>query len=299
MTRKKTPPKAALEITHLDPRLLKPAENNPRVMPGREMEALKEALKHWGFVDPIVVRQEDMEIIGGHQRVTAAIEMGLETVPVVLVDVSKVDAMILNEALNRIHGAWDEPQLALHQEEIRLAGGDLKLTGFTHAEINMLRSGRRLSGQVIEPPTPEPPETPVTQPGDVWQIGAHRLVCGDAADPVVVSKALADQPVGLLFTDPPYGRLESLKHAPFETYIGALLRFTRSHAMLCFAMPQTLVDEVVSFVKKDPGISIISICRIPVSIIAFIILSLSLRYAKISNRDLKNKLWLSGPSHRC
>ncbi len=60
-------------------------------------------------------------------------------------------------------------------------------------------------------------------------------------------------------TDPPYGRLESLKHASFETYIGALLRFSRSHATLCFAMPETAIDEVTSFVKKDPGVTIISV----------------------------------------
>jgi DNA modification methylase len=204
MAKKKTQA-SELELVYVDPHSLKPAEKNPRIMPAREMEALKAALDHWGFVDPIVVRKEDMEIIGGHQRVTAAIDMGLTQVPIVIVDVSKVDAMILNEALNRIHGGWDEPQLALHQEEIRLAGGDLSLTGFTPAEINMLRSGRRLSGQVVEPPTPDPPETAVTQVGDVWALGDHRLVCGDAGDPVAVSKALADRPVGLLFTDPPYG----------------------------------------------------------------------------------------------
>ena len=106
-----------------------------------------------------------------HGGGTAAIDMGLTQEPIVVVDVSKVDAMILNEALNRIHGTWDEPALALHQEEIRLSGGDLSLTGFTPAEINMLRSGRRLSGQVVEPPTPEPPETAVTQVGDVWALG--------------------------------------------------------------------------------------------------------------------------------
>ncbi len=60
-------------------------------------------------------------------------------------------------------------------------------------------------------------------------------------------------------TDPPYGRLESLKHSSFETYVGAVLRFSRSHAALCFAMPEASIDEVSSFVKNDPGITIVSV----------------------------------------
>ncbi len=131
-----------LTIRYVDPRTLQPAERNPRIMPGHEMKALKAALARWGFVDPIVLRKEDERIIGGHQRVTAAIELGMELVPVVEADVSAVDAMILNEALNRIHGDWNEPSLSLHQQEIGLAGGDLTLTGFTLREIRLLQEDK-------------------------------------------------------------------------------------------------------------------------------------------------------------
>ena len=197
-----------LSVVTLPLTALRPAENNPRIMPQREMEALQNGLKHWGFVDPILVRplgEDSYEIIGGHQRVTAAQELGITEVPVIVLEVSAVDAMILNEALNRIHGTWDEAQLALHQEAISLAGGDLSLTGFTAGEINLVRSGHDLAGRIIEVPMEKTPEVPITQPGDVWALGPHRLVCGDAADPSAISKALADRPVGMLFTDPPYG----------------------------------------------------------------------------------------------
>jgi len=130
-------------------------------MPPAEMEALKRALDRWGFVDPIVVRAQDKRIIGGHQRVEAAVAMGLTEIPVVYVNVSKVDAMVLNEALNRITGRWNEAELALHQEEIRLAGGDLSLTGFTDDEIALLagtgrmtaaQAKRKLTERFIVPP---------------------------------------------------------------------------------------------------------------------------------------------------
>jgi DNA modification methylase len=201
-------PQQALTVVTIPLTALQPAENNPRIMPQREMEALKNGLDHWGFVDPIIARRlgpDSYEIIGGHQRVTAAQELGITEVPVIVLEVSAVDAMILNEALNRIHGTWDEAQLALHQEAIRLSGGDLNLTGFTAGEINLVRSGHDLAGRIIEVPMEKTPDVPIVQPGDVWALGPHRLVCGDAADPSAVSKALADQPVGVLFTDPPYG----------------------------------------------------------------------------------------------
>jgi len=153
--------KKPLEIRYVDPASLKPAARNPRIMPPAEMEALQRALDRWGFVDPIVVRAQDKRIIGGHQRVEAAVAMGMTEIPVVYVNVSKVDAMVLNEALNRITGRWNEAELALHQEEIRLAGGDLSLTGFTDDEIALLagtghmtasEGRRKLTERFIVPP---------------------------------------------------------------------------------------------------------------------------------------------------
>ena len=126
-----------LEIHYADPRALKPAERNPRYMPEGEMEALKRSLETWGMVDPIIIRQEDGRVIGGHQRLEAAIDIGMARVPVVEIDVSKLDAKLINQALNRIHGRWHEAELMLIQDEIRLEGGDLSLTGFTENELRL------------------------------------------------------------------------------------------------------------------------------------------------------------------
>ncbi|MCJ7527478.1 MAG: ParB N-terminal domain-containing protein [Methyloceanibacter sp.] len=132
-----------LEIHYADPRALKPAERNPRYMPEGEMEALKRSLETWGMVDPIIIRQEDGRVIGGHQRLEAAIDIGMARVPVVEIDVSKLDAKLINQALNRIHGRWHEAELMLIQDEIRLEGGDLSLTGFTENELRLGKDSAR------------------------------------------------------------------------------------------------------------------------------------------------------------
>lgn len=202
----KAKPDGPLTIRYVDPRTLRPAERNPRIMPAQEMEALKAALERWGFVDPIVLRKEDSRIIGGHQRVTAAIELGMELVPVVEADVTALDAMILNEALNRIHGGWDEPALALHQQEIRLAGGDLSLTGFTGREISLLGlSLGEKQGLTHDDALPGAPPPPVAKRGDLWACGDHRLLCGDATDQGDVERLLGQARPALMVTDPPYG----------------------------------------------------------------------------------------------
>jgi hypothetical protein len=130
-----------LQIRYADPRTLKLNELNPRWMPPEEMAALKRSLTKWGFVDPIILRREDGEVIAGHQRIAAAIELGLTEVPVLDIDISVQDATLLNQALNRIMGRWDETKLALVQDRLRLEGADLSLTGFTGAELQLYAGG--------------------------------------------------------------------------------------------------------------------------------------------------------------
>jgi hypothetical protein len=141
MGRKATRPpvgqREPLEIRYADPRTLNLNEQNPRWMPPEEMAALKRSIETWGMVDPVIVRREDGLVIGGHQRIAAAIELGLAQVPVVDVEISGMDAALLGQALNRIMGRWDEPTLSIVQQQLRLQGADLTLTGFTQAELDV------------------------------------------------------------------------------------------------------------------------------------------------------------------
>lgn len=107
---------------------LEPAELNPRKISTDELEKLKKAIAHFGFVEPLVLNSRTGRLIGGHQRLTAAMELGLAEVPVVDVDLPEDEAMALNLALNKIRGSWDEP--ALNRVLETLEAWLVDLTGF-------------------------------------------------------------------------------------------------------------------------------------------------------------------------
>ena len=206
MGRKATRPpvgqREPLEIRYADPRTLTLNEQNPRWMPPEEMAALKRSLATWGVVDPIIVRREDGQVIGGHQRIAAAIELGLAQVPVVDVEISGMDAALLAQALNRIMGRWDEPTLSIVQQQLRLQGADLTLTGFTEGELQLYAGPK--PGLTDPDAVPEMPE-PVSKLGDLWLCGEHRLLCGDATKAEDVDRLMAGERAALFATDPPYG----------------------------------------------------------------------------------------------
>lgn len=129
---------ATIAFDYVDIDKLSPAEWNPREMPKGEMDKLKRSIKAFGMVDPIIARKSDGLIIGGHQRCVAAREIGFSSVPVVWVDLSDQEAKLLNVALNRIHGEWDNEKLTSLIEEIRTDGSDITLTGLDDAELASL-----------------------------------------------------------------------------------------------------------------------------------------------------------------
>ena len=183
------------------------APYNPRKISDHDLEALRKSLRFFGTVEPIVVNERSGHIIGGHQRVRAAKAEGLDELPVVYVDLDEPSEKQLNLALNRISGEWDIEKLGALLGDLDKAGADLALTGFTDVEIEKLCRGSGGAGGGLTDPdaTPEPPETPATQPGDLIILGDHRLLCGDATDAGVVDRLLGDDTPVLMVTDPPYG----------------------------------------------------------------------------------------------
>ena len=105
-----------MKIKELDIDLLKPAIYNPRKIDPEQLNDLVRSLKQFGFVDPLVVRSEDNMIIGGHQRYEAAKLLKYKTVPVVQLDISENDAKVLNVALNKISGEWEEDKLVFQND---------------------------------------------------------------------------------------------------------------------------------------------------------------------------------------
>ncbi len=173
------------------------------------MAQIAASIREFGFNNPILV-DGDSGIIAGHGRVLAARQLGMESVPTIeLAHLSETQkrAFILAENKLTERGGWDAELLALELADLEAQGFDLELTGFEAAELGALltqdedQSPDQDDGQ---DQIPEPPLRAVTQAGDIWQIGPHRLACGDAGDPGLVAALMQGERAALCFTSPPY-----------------------------------------------------------------------------------------------
>ena len=198
----------AAELKVLPVAILKPAEYNPRkkLKPGdKEYEKIKASIEEIGFADPLVVNA-DMTIIGGHQRLTVAVDLGFIEVPCAVVDIDKTREKALNIALNKITGAWDENLLADLLKDIQESDFDLGKTGFDPPEIETLFN-KVHSKDVKEDDFDVEAElqNPVfSKLGDLWCLGPHRVICGDSTGEEVYTRLMDGQKANLVLTDPPY-----------------------------------------------------------------------------------------------
>ena len=166
---------------------LHPAEYNPRITltpADEEYQRIKRSIEQYGYVDPIIINA-DGTIIGGHQRYNILLDLGYDTAQVVIVDLDKNSEKALNIALNKITGEWDEEKLYDLLQDLDLDGYDFSLTGFTRSELEDLQVKLNIE-QVVEDEEFdmdqefEEIEEPTTKRGDLWKLGNHRLLCGDA-----------------------------------------------------------------------------------------------------------------------
>jgi DNA modification methylase len=202
-----------IQIEHLPIDSIRPDPANPRRISDTELEALTRSLHEYGFIQPVIARREDNTVIGGHQRLVAARRLGLKTVPVIFVDLSVEQARLLNLALNRISGDWDQELLARLLADLQTVPDlDLSLSGFGDDELKKLLKSLEHREKRARPETfdlekaLEEAETKpaITKPGDIWMLGDHRLACSDATDPAAVSRLMGDRKADMAFTDPPY-----------------------------------------------------------------------------------------------
>jgi len=186
---------------------VKPYDRNPRLN-DNAVAAVAESIKRFGFRQPIVV-DEGGVIVCGHTRWKAARQLGLETVPVhVATDLTPEQIRAYRLADNKTAeiAEWNLDLLPEELAALQGAGVDWSLLGFDPDEL------QRLLGDTVEMPggqtdpdeVPEPPDEPVTKPGDLWILGDHRLLCGDSGNPADVDRLLDGAPIHLVNTDPPY-----------------------------------------------------------------------------------------------
>jgi prophage lambdaW4, DNA methylase len=197
-----------MEIKELPLKELKPAAYNPRkkLKKGdKEYEKIKQSLLKFGYVDPIIVN-EDLTVIGGHQRLTVLKDLDYETAKCVIVKLSKEDEKALNIALNKITGQWDDALLADLLLDLQESDFNLDLTGFEPPEIDNILSNihdKELSEDEFDVEE-ELKKPTVSRRGDIWQLGKHRVICGDSTKSETYDQLLGDKKANLVVTDPPY-----------------------------------------------------------------------------------------------
>lgn len=176
-----------------------PADYNPRKISEKDFRQLKNSLSRFAAVEPAVVNMSAERrnvLVGGHQRVKAAQALGWETFPCVEVMLAEPEERELNVRLNRNTGEWDFEALMKN-----FAASDLVEFGFDLAE---LQEPEPVKGATDPDAVPEPPKVSVTKPGQVWSLGAHRLMCGDSTKAADVERLMGGTLADLLLTDPPY-----------------------------------------------------------------------------------------------
>ena len=212
MTSTRAQPKVELRLEQTAVSDLVP-DANPRAIDGGELEALTHSIQQFGFVDPVIARRVGRRVIAGHQRLVVARRLGLATVPVIFLDCTADQARLLNLALNRIQGDWDQELLTRLLADLQgTTDADLRLTGFADDEVRRLLRTLDAREKRDRPETFDLDATLDaidqaacgTQRGDTWQMGPHRVMCGDATDAANVAQRLDGSSVAMAFTDPPY-----------------------------------------------------------------------------------------------
>ena len=132
--------KTQIAVRYVTLESLKIYDKNPRTITEEELEEIAKSIKKFNFIEPMIVRRKDKMIIAGHQRLQVAKILKIKKVPVVFVDCSDTDAKILNIALNKLGGHFDDELLLDVLQEIKLEGGEIELTGFDQHEIAVIES---------------------------------------------------------------------------------------------------------------------------------------------------------------
>jgi DNA modification methylase len=183
-----------------------PYARNPRTHTDAQVAQIAASIREFGWTNPVLVDGAN-GIIAGHGRVLAARKLGLERVPVIeLGHMSEAQkrAYVLADNQLALNAGWDEALLRLELAELSELGFDLGLIGFGAGELERLLASDTRTGLTEDDDAPALPEHAITRPGDLWLLGTHRLLCGDATVLADVERVLEGRLADMTFTDPPY-----------------------------------------------------------------------------------------------
>jgi len=194
-----------LKIEYLDRSAIVPYARNARTHSEEQVNQIAASIREFGFTNPILV-DEDNGLIAGHGRLQAAIKLGMDKVPAIRMEglsEAKKRALVIADNKLALNAGWDLDLLKVELSDLDAAGFDLSLTGFSDLELGALLADK--TEGLTDPDDVPNVADPVTELGEVWVLGNHRLVCGDCTQADVVDKALDGVKPHLMVTDPPYG----------------------------------------------------------------------------------------------
>ena len=198
-----------LKIIQVAPPCLLPHPRNARTHPRKQIRELRKSFRKFGFLNSVLTGSDNV-IVAGHARVQAAMEEGLPTIPCVRVDhLSKdeIRAYMLADNKHAENAGWDQQLLAQELSDLNLTMPELEFDaiGFTIAEVDSLIAGLAPAedGDPTDDHLPKVTQGPPrTKPGDIWALGAHRLICGDSRDHHTIAALMNGERAQMVFTDP-------------------------------------------------------------------------------------------------
>lgn len=240
--------KTDLKIDHLEITSLKPWVNNARTHSKKQIKQIAQSIEQFGFTNPVLI-DEAGTILAGHGRVEAARLLKRQTVPCVrLAHMSDAQkrAYILADNKLALNAGWDEELLGLELGELASLGDaldfDLEITGFSIAEIDSFVEG--VAPEEDHDPRDDalPDDTfeALCKPGDIWHLGPHRLICGNALDKDTVAALMGDNKATMVFTDPPY-------NVPIDGHVGNSGK--TKHREFSMASGEMSVSEFTNFLR--------------------------------------------------
>ncbi len=228
---------------------LRPYAQNARTHSRKQVTQIAESIRRFGFTNPVLVSDEN-EIVAGHGRVLAAKHLGMAEIPVLRLSYLSAEerrAYVLADNKLALNAGWDQELLALELQALIDLEFDVTVTGFSLAEVDLtLDRAQEASSDAPDGAdrVPPLPEQAVTRTGDLWQLGRHRLLCGDARNAADVERLVGAGRVDLVFTDPPY-------NVPIQGHVGGLGR-TR-HREFAFASGEMSEAEFTDFLRATLG----------------------------------------------
>jgi DNA modification methylase len=246
---------------------LKPYPRNARTHSKKQLKQIVASIERFGFTNPVLV-SDDGEIIAGHGRVEAAKLLGLKTVPTIALShlsATERRAYVLADNKLALNAGWDRDILAIELQGLIDLDFDVELTGFGIAEIDFIiddaKSADPDQTDETEDEVPVVSGPAVTRIGDIWQLGRHRLLCGDARSASDMTLLMGNERADMVFTDPPYNvaidgnvcGLGGVKHREFAMASGEMSRaeFTRFLTDSLGRMASAMRDGAIAFVCMD------------------------------------------------